>query len=996
MLPLPGFRPGGRRLRALCAGTLGLIAATLATSALACPDPGQNGQMIRYNGAQLLQGQSESVTAGGNVNLGACPGVPGNGRVVSRPDFTLNFARNNPGYDLELRVDGTCDTVLLVNGPDGRWSFNDDAIGTDPRVVIPSAAVGEYDIWVGTFGASTCAATLQMRTSGGGAAPQPQVVPQLPPQIQQIIPQLIPQLTPQTPQLTPQIPQLPQLPQLPLAPPQLVACPNPALNGQPLSYSGQQLRQVRSLGLTAGGNIDLDACASVPGHGHVALRADFTLSLTQNLPNYDLEIRADGTCDPVLLVRAPDGQWHFNDDADGLNSRLRLTAAATGEYDIWVGTYGAQTCAATLRLETVGGLVLQPPQIPQPPQILLCPNPAANGQFLNYSAGQLLSPRNHGVVAGGATDLADCAQVPGHGHVAPNPDFTLNLTQNALNATLQLGVDGTCDTVLLVRGPNGQYAFNDDTNGLNPELRFQGAQTGEYDIWVGTFGQQTCQATLIASTQGLPVPQPQPQPQPLPVLCPNPALNGNALIYSAAQVQNAQSVPVTAGGPVDLTACAAAPGHGRVAERPDFTLTLTQNAGDRDLEFRVDGTCDPVLLIYGPDGQYSFNDDANGLNSALRIAAAQPGAYDIWVGTYGQQTCAASLALQSYAPAPPTPPEPPPAPYKPGACPDPGLTGTALSYDAQGLWTAQSFPVVAGGNLGLRDCPVLDVYGNAVQQPDFSLTLTGNLPDHALEFRVEAACDPVLLVHGPDGNWSFNDDADGLNSRLRLENAPTGTYSIWAGTYGSATCEATFSAETFASAQPRPQGISYPQPMVNGERVDWCRTYGADCGQPAADAFCQRQGHGTAAYWRQVPASRTLVLGGMQLCTQQNGCGALADVICTPASGGSGIEVLPDPGNMTAYRGQTGTTLHFEVTGAGSGSVWGSDVYTDDSRLARAAVHAGLLQVGQTGTVAVTVLPGQQSYTGSTRNGVQSATYGQWSGSYRFETRPAAPPAGGK
>ena len=106
--------------------------------------------------------------------------------------------------------------------------------------------------------------------------------------------------------------------------------------------------------------------------------------------------------------------------------------------------------------------------------------------------------------------------------------------------------------------------------------------------------------------------------------------------------------------------------------------------------------------------------------------------------------------------------------------------------------------------------------------------------------------------------------------------------------------------------------------------------------------------------------------------------------------------MLPDPGNMTAYRGQTGTTLHFEVTGAGSGSVWGSDVYTDDSRLARAAVHAGLLQVGQTGTVAVTVLPGQQSYTGSTRNGVQSATYGQWSGSYRFETQPPAPPAGGK
>ena len=52
--------------------------------------------------------------------------------------------------------------------------------------------------------------------------------------------------------------------------------------------------------------------------------------------------------------------------------------------------------------------------------------------------------------------------------------------------------------------------------------------------------------------------------------------------------------------------------------------------------------------------------------------------------------------------------------------------------------------------------------------------------------------------------------------------------------------------------------------------------------------------------------------------------------------------------------------------------MWGTDVYTSDSTLATAAVHAGVLQPGQTGVVKVTILPGQAAYQGSTRNSVRS------------------------
>lgn len=106
------------------------------------------------------------------------------------------------------------------------------------------------------------------------------------------------------------------------------------------------------------------------------------------------------------------------------------------------------------------------------------------------------------------------------------------------------------------------------------------------------------------------------------------------------------------------------------------------------------------------------------------------------------------------------------------------------------------------------------------------------------------------------------------------------------------------------------------------------------------------------------------------------------------------LDVQPDPSWLTGYRGRTGETLIFRITGnPAAGSVWGSDVYTDDSSLAAAAVHAGALGAGETGLVQVTMLPGQSSYTAAARNGVTSSSYGDWQGSYRvarFDWKTAA------
>jgi hypothetical protein len=62
----------------------------------------------------------------------------------------------------------------------------------------------------------------------------------------------------------------------------------------------------------------------------------------------------------------------------------------------------------------------------------------------------------------------------------------------------------------------------------------------------------------------------------------------------------------------------------------------------------------------------------------------------------------------------------------------------------------------------------------------------------------------------------------------------------------------------------------------------------------------------------------------------------------------------------------------------GGGSVWGTDFYTDDSSLCHAAVHAGAIPATG-GTIHARAMPGRDYYTGSRRNGITSADYGQWS-----------------
>jgi hypothetical protein len=81
------------------------------------------------------------------------------------------------------------------------------------------------------------------------------------------------------------------------------------------------------------------------------------------------------------------------------------------------------------------------------------------------------------------------------------------------------------------------------------------------------------------------------------------------------------------------------------------------------------------------------------------------------------------------------------------------------------------------------------------------------------------------------------------------------------------------------------------------------------------------------------------------------------------------------PSSMHGMCGTVGTTYYFRIVGQTEGTVWGTDVYTRDSALGVAAVHAGLLKPGETQVLRLKVVPARKSYPGSTRNGVTTTDY---------------------
>lgn len=94
------------------------------------------------------------------------------------------------------------------------------------------------------------------------------------------------------------------------------------------------------------------------------------------------------------------------------------------------------------------------------------------------------------ITAGGRYALANCFPGTGwRGYTITRPDYRFFYQGQSPTGRLTFSlVSSATDTVLLINTPDGQWHFNDDSNGsFNSTLTFSPVLQGQYDIWAGAY-----------------------------------------------------------------------------------------------------------------------------------------------------------------------------------------------------------------------------------------------------------------------------------------------------------------------------------------------------------------------------------------------------------------------------------------------------------------------------------------------------------------------------
>lgn len=277
------------------------------------------------------------------------------------------------------------------------------------------------------------------------------------------------------------------------------ACPTYSQPGVTDHLTGSLLSMPLSFSVMASGETDLRSCPQ-PGVGYVDTVPDFTFYLSGMDPYY-LVAKVVASCDPTLLINTADAQWVFDDDSNGNGNpviELRRPQAIDGRVDIWVGSYGGQSCDATLMLETFAADGSGGETAGTSPSG--CPDPAIAGPSFSVTGQELTTRRSMRVTASGDTALSSCG-FTGRGFVNATPTLSLLLSDMA-GYDLVLDVESECDSNLLVNTPSGQWLFDDDSAGhLDPRLTVPGGQDGRVDIWLGTYGGISCAGSFFMETR---------------------------------------------------------------------------------------------------------------------------------------------------------------------------------------------------------------------------------------------------------------------------------------------------------------------------------------------------------------------------------------------------------------------------------------------------------------------------------------------------------------
>ena len=222
------------------------------------------------------------------------------------------------------------------------------------------------------------------------------------------------------------------------------------------------------------------------------------------------------------------------------------------------------------------------------------------------------------------------------GYAASDPDFVVNLTAPFDRITFLIAAAE--DTTLIINLPNGSWACNDDTNGLNPALVFHNAPAGAYRVWIGSYAAEANdESVLYISESG---------PEALPTTATGPDPGRDPLYGETSLAPGFRPVPFTiqiiGGGRnqvadfLDGEQC-----RGFVSEAPDFSVFLSDSFDQ--IWFAFHSPADMTLLINAADGSWHCSDDHLDVNPGIRFSLPLAGLYDVWVGSADEGNYAAGI-----------------------------------------------------------------------------------------------------------------------------------------------------------------------------------------------------------------------------------------------------------------------------------------------------------------------------------------------------------------
>lgn len=367
----------------------------------------------------------------------------GHGRFDAA-DAVLTLDQAERGLSIFARSE--VDLTLAVRAPDGRWLCNDDSFGLDPAVIFDEAPAGDYLVFVGAFGQGR-EGVFDLFAGRGAPSWDGRVFE--------------------------------------------VGTPRQgtfALDPDQAGLGAQLL--------TRGAVVARDPMSSLPigsfCPGYTGADAPDAV-MTMAEPAEMISLFAASTTDLVLAVRAPDGQWFCNDDANGLNPAVQIFGARAGDYLVYVGAYGSgmagdYTLHAALGEPDWNGIA----------------GPAGSGALdpfappavgrVGFGPATRIDPRVIFDIQPSQTEARGMGEGC-VGFITPSMPDVVIAAEPAL-PQLMVYMVSEADGVLVVVGPDGAVHCNDDFEGLNPGVMIPNPAAGDYAVFAGTYGGAGGIATL--------------------------------------------------------------------------------------------------------------------------------------------------------------------------------------------------------------------------------------------------------------------------------------------------------------------------------------------------------------------------------------------------------------------------------------------------------------------------------------------------------------------